>query len=64
MDQVAAFIDAFWAVHHYAPSVRDIAAGCGLSLSTVHYHLLYLRATGAITFEDNAARTVVPAWAD
>jgi len=46
--------------HHYAPSVREIAVGVGLSSSsTVHQHLIKLEELGFIERKPNSPRCIV-----
>lgn len=47
-ERVAACIAAYWAGHGYAPSLRDVAAGLGLAVSTVHHHVLLLERAGML----------------
>ena len=46
---VYAFLRAWWAAYDYAPSYRDIVAGCGLSSTSVaHHHVLALERHGLL----------------
>lgn len=46
--------------HQYSPSIREIAAGVGLSsTSTVHHHLVKLEEKGYIVRKNNRCRCVV-----
>ena len=46
--------------HHYPPTVREIAAGVGLSSSsTVHSHLIKLEEQGYILRRANCPRCIV-----
>jgi SOS-response transcriptional repressor LexA len=54
------FIVAFMARQHYAPTVEEIRAGCGLSTkSLVDYHLNVLEANGEIRTTPKTARSIV-----
>jgi repressor LexA len=53
------FIAEYAAANGCSPSDRDIADGVGLkSTSSVHYHLVQLKAAGYVTYEEGAPRTV------
>lgn len=53
------FIRDYWSEHNYAPSLKEIGGGVGITLPTVvRYHLRHLRSQGSITFMDGKARTV------
>lgn len=57
--EIEAFLAWWWAERGYAPSVRDIQEGVGISsTSVVIYNLKSLREQGRVTFEDGRARTV------
>ena len=57
--EVLAWIRAHIAEHGYAPSIREIAAGCGMSSTgQAHYHVARLREIGAITLDPGKARTI------
>jgi SOS-response transcriptional repressor LexA len=43
----------------FAPSLREISAGCDLSVSTVVYHLNRLQEWGFIARASNRARTIL-----
>ena len=46
--------------HPYAPSRRDIVAGCGLSSSSVaHGHIVRLKRAGYLDSTPNIARSIV-----
>ena len=56
---VLRFCEEFIARNGYAPSVREIQLGCGLtSTSVVSYHLARLRSEGQIDFVSGTARTI------
>jgi repressor LexA len=56
---VLEYIRVHIAEHGYAPSIREIAAGCGMSSTgQAHYHVARLREIGAITLEPGKARTI------
>ena len=53
------YIARFITKHHYAPTVREICEGVGLeSPSTVHEHLVQLKAKGLISYEPKTPRTI------
>lgn len=53
------YIETFWAEHSYAPSVRDIQRGCGISsTSVVERHLGKLVKRGKIGRVPGLARTI------
>lgn len=53
------FIAAYQAEHGYGPSLRDIAAGVGLSTAqSVHHHIDILAARGSITRTPGIARSI------
>ena len=43
-----------------AVSVRDVALNCGMTVSTVHHHLVRLRVDGYVTWTDGVASTLHP----
>ena len=45
--------------HGYSPSMREIAKGVGIGLSTVRYHLMTLKAEGMISLGNNISRSIV-----
>jgi len=51
-------IRAFWEDNGYPPTVRDIADGLDLSVSTVQYHLARLEESGGILCDANVARSI------
>jgi len=55
---VYAFIKLYMQQHGYAPSLREIAAGCYLGTSSVLRHLDRLEAWGRITREPGRARSM------
>lgn len=57
-EQVYAFIRDYIGQNNFAPSVRDIAQGCYLSVSAVLRHLDKLEAWGYITREPGVARSI------
>lgn len=52
------FIKKFIANNGYAPTVREISEGVGLSTSVVHKYTRQLRDKGIITYIDKSARTI------
>ena len=57
--RILAFILRFSEAHPYAPSIRDIQAGCQLSSSSVaSYHLYHLERAGLLTRETHIARSI------
>ena len=58
-ERIMEFIASYTATHGYAPGVRDIADGCGISTtSVVSYHLKRLQADGRITRDPMIARSI------
>lgn len=69
-EELVRSIEAYWAEHGYAPSVRDVWESLPLSahdddrgprppsISTVHMRLTDLRRKGRVTWIDNRARTL------
>ncbi len=54
------FLRQYRVEYGYAPSRRDIVAGCGLSSSSVaHGHILRLRNAGYLGFTEGIARSIV-----
>ena len=58
-DATCEFIREYREKNGYSPSFREIAAGLGVSLTTVNYHLHRLRDEGKIQFNDKISRSVV-----
>jgi repressor LexA len=57
--QVYEVLQCWLASHGYPPTVRELAAACGLrSGSTVHLCLRRLRAAGLVTWLPERARTL------
>lgn len=52
------FIDSYRIEHGFAPTVREIAAGVHLCLSTTQYHLDALKGLGYISRRNKASRSV------
>ena len=52
-------IRRFYTVNGYAPTIRDIAANVGLSVSAVQYQLGVLQRKGWIRRASGAARSLV-----
>lgn len=62
---VLAYINDFWQRYHYSPSMAEIADACRIpSTSVVRYTLAQLRKAGRLSYRDNVARSIVPAWVD
>lgn len=56
LDYITQYIEA----HGYAPTIREIAEGCGFrSTSTVAYHLNALEGAGLITRRYHTPRAIV-----
>jgi repressor LexA len=56
---VLACLSESLALRGYPPTIPEIAAAVGLrSDSSVHHHLVRLRAEGYVTWEDGKARTL------
>ena len=59
--RVLRFVQDYWAEHDYAPSIRDIKAGCGLSSTSVtDYAVNALVETGLLRREPGLNRTIRP----
>jgi SOS-response transcriptional repressor LexA len=57
--EIFAFIRDYMALHLWAPTLREIADGCGLAHpSSVVRHLEHLEAWGLITREPGLARSI------
>lgn len=52
------FVQDFIETNGYAPTVREIAVGCGVSTAVAHYRLERLRDAGAVTWTPGTARTL------
>ena len=52
------YIAVYWASNGFAPALRDISAGIGMSSTNVHYHLTVLKEEGKINYLDGKARTI------
>ena len=60
---VLAYVNEFWRRHHYSPSTQEIMEACRVpSSSVVRYTLAQLQKAGRLTYRDNVARSIVPAW--
>lgn len=58
-DKVFDFLRSYIGEHGYAPSVRDICEGTGLtSTSTVYNHLVALRQQGRVQWAEGKSRTL------
>jgi repressor LexA len=65
--QICQFIAQFVATHRYAPTIREIGHGMGISsTSVVLYHLRALERAGALCHREGYSRTIVliPGWFD
>lgn len=51
-------IEGFWAEHGFAPTVREVAADIGLSVTETHRHLTVLRRQGDVTWVERRPRTL------
>jgi len=59
--RIEIFIKLFWVANFYSPSIRDISAAFGLSLSHVHWILSRLEKDGAIILRTHGkSRSIVP----
>jgi repressor LexA len=59
-DIILEYIKEYMDEHDYAPSIREIKKGCGMSsTSVVNYHLQGLELKGIISRERFKARTIV-----
>jgi DNA-binding MarR family transcriptional regulator len=56
---VYVFIKTYIQTHRKSPSIREIAANCYISVSTVMRHLDKLEARGRIQRDPNQARSIV-----
>ena len=57
--EVYNFVCQFISDHGYAPSVREIAAGCGISVCTTQFHLCNLEEQGKIRHNPKISRSIV-----
>ena len=58
-EKILSFLTHYFDRNGYAPSMREIAAGVGLSSpATVYYHLKKLEDDGAISLTDAKSRTI------
>jgi SOS-response transcriptional repressor LexA len=58
-EAILAFIKAYTDANHTPPTIREIAAGCFVSVGTVTNHLFVLEHTGRIARKPNQARSIV-----
>lgn len=59
---ILSFIEEYSKENGYAPSVREICKGVGLSsTSSVHRYLKQMSQTGRIAYKEHAPRTLLPA---
>jgi SOS-response transcriptional repressor LexA len=59
-NRVIAFIDAYWKTQYHAPTVREVAAACGISSTSVTaYTLRRLEQTGKYVLRRGK---VIPVW--
>lgn len=56
--EIVRFIREFKATHGYAPTVREISAGCDIPLCMVHYWLRALARRGQVTWQWGKQRTL------
>lgn len=56
--QILEFVADFTDINKYAPSVRDIARGVGMSQSGTEYQIQQLLATGALERTPGVARSL------
>ena len=60
-DVIIAFVTAYFLRTGYGPNIREIAAGCGISSTSVtDYNIRALRRRGALAFDDDTSRTLRP----
>ena len=60
---VLAYVNEFWRRNHFSPSTKEIVEACRIpSTSVVRYTLRQLREAGRLTYRENVARSIVPAW--
>ena len=60
-DVIIAFVTSYFLRTGYGPTIREVAAGCGLSgTSTADYNIRVLRRRGALAFDDGMSRTLRP----
>lgn len=56
---IVAFVGKFFTEHGYAPTMREVGRGVGLtSPSSTRHHLLHLRSAGELTWTDGIARSL------
>jgi|TARA_Y100000310_G_scaffold343146_1_gene449434 repressor LexA len=56
---IVAEIRRYIAEHGFAPTLREIMAGTGItSTSVINYHLYHLQETGVITRDEGKARSI------
>ena len=59
---ILSFVEEYSKENGYAPSVREICKGVGLSsTSSVHRYLKQMSQTGRIAYKEHAPRTLLPA---
>lgn len=58
-ERLLSYIDAYWAEQYTSPSVREIAAHLGCSVSNAHYHLGHLVRKGLLERIDVSDRRVL-----
>lgn len=57
--QIIEFVRAFWAEHHYGPTIREVTEGCHLSSTSVAvYYIDELARAGILAKARNRARTL------
>ena len=58
---IVAFVTSYWLENGFGPNIREIAAGCGISSTSVtDYNIRALRRRGALAFDDDTSRTLRP----
>ena len=58
---IVEFVTAYFLRTGYGPTIREVAAGCGLSSTSVaDYNIRALRRRGALAFDDGGSRTLRP----
>jgi repressor LexA len=56
--EIFQFIFDYHQQNGYSPTLREIAAGVGLSLSTVMAHIQAMKDKGCVDWEPNSARSI------
>jgi len=59
LNRIHRFIVVYIALHGYSPSIREIAADLGVSVSVVFYYLEKLKTIGMIDRDPKISRSIV-----